>query len=73
MRYRLRTLMLLLVLGPPLLSVAWSSLKAYRLRQSIVLWEDVSGPGAVYIFEGSLCIWRTLPEEPALETPDDHE
>ena len=55
MRYRLRTLLIVLALGPPLLwggYVAWGRYSAWReqqLRQSLVNTARISGPSSLRI------------------------
>jgi hypothetical protein len=55
MRYRLRTLLIVLALARPLLGGAWqyaARWQAWRARDS---WDDVGGPGAIDSFNGIMC------------------
>jgi hypothetical protein len=55
MRYRLRTLLIVLAIGPPLLAGAWLAIARYRAWQTLEVWEDVGGPGIIAPFEGRIC------------------
>lgn len=47
MRYRLRTLMILLAVGPPLVAGSWLGAVRWHEWQQRHTWEDVGGPGAI--------------------------
>jgi len=51
LRYKLRTLLILLAVGPPTLAVAWNAIERYRDWQRRDVWEDVAGPGMIFTFE----------------------
>jgi hypothetical protein len=38
MRFRLRTLMIFLAIGPPLLAVAWLTAQKFRESPEVVIW-----------------------------------
>ena len=76
MRYSLRTLLVCLILMPPLAAGVW---RATAKWQEDERWVDVEGPSAVCGFElGICCVFDPIPEnrsaatgEPAsLETDD---
>ena len=75
MRFRLRTLLIVLALGPPVLAGAWTfgakAVAEYRARQSVVIWEDVGGPGAVVIYDGTLCTLTISDAESAADEIDE--
>ena len=54
LHYKLRTLLILLAVGPPMLAVGWYGIEKYRdsLRRDI--WEDVGGPGMIDSFGGGI-------------------
>jgi hypothetical protein len=58
MRYSLRTLLLMVLVGPPLLAGAWlvgnDVVAAYRERQET--WEDLGGSGSIMTFEEIGCV-----------------
>ena len=66
MRYSLRTLLLLVLIGPPLVAGAWfvgnDVVEAYRERQET--WDDVGGPGAIMSFDGIGCVLIVESEAP---------
>src|SRR5262245_61745472 len=82
-RYRLRTLLALLMLGPPLLAGAWwvrqrlverkrqaDFEKLLELIQASVApfpWEDVGGPGMVEPFEGRCCVCEFVEDAPIFD------
>ena len=59
MKYSLRSLMLVVALGPPVLAVTWligsRAISEYRERQAEQEWTDVGGPGTVAEFTTSGC------------------
>jgi hypothetical protein len=79
LHYRLRTLMILLALGPPALSGGWWArqkiIERHRQQQFDELirliqttskpdsWDDVGGPGALANFDGVMC--RLIVEQAA--------
>ena len=75
MRYRLRTLLIVLALGPPILAGVWLGAKqvisAYCARLNDE-WIDVAGPGFIYVYDGPLC---TLTIENAADddSPEDED
>jgi len=75
MQYRLRTLLIVLAIGPPLLAEAWSvgakALADYQARNSLVVWEDVGGPGVICIYDGSICTLTIDDVEIASDELDD--
>jgi len=58
MRYRLRTLLILMAVGPPILAGAWlgtmQAISDYRARLTDE-WTEVAGPGFIYVYDGPLC------------------
>jgi hypothetical protein len=58
MRYRLRTLLIVLAFAPPILAGAWmmasKALAVYRDGRQTIVWEDVGGPGAIDGFQYSI-------------------
>jgi len=50
-RYKLRTLLILLALGPPMIAGAWLAIERYRAWRHREVWEDVAGPGTIFSFE----------------------
>jgi hypothetical protein len=40
MQYRLRTLLILLAVGPPMLAGAWSAYRDYCQRQADAMWDE---------------------------------
>ena len=51
MRYRLRTLMIVLALGPPMLAYGYQEHRRYQFRQSFIA------------LERSLTLWKDAPSE----------
>jgi hypothetical protein len=51
MRYRLRTLLIVLAIGPPVLAWASITLQQYVAKPEFIIW-----PGGV-IINGSVCEW----------------
>jgi hypothetical protein len=51
MRYRLRTLLIVLAIGPPALAWAFVTFQRYAAKQEVIIW-----PGGV-IINGSVCEW----------------
>jgi hypothetical protein len=47
MRYRLRTLLIAMLFGPPLLAGTWFASEPIRGWRRADVWEDVGGPGAI--------------------------
>jgi len=47
MRYRLRTLMIVLAIGPMVLAAGWFASRQYQAWKRRDTWEYVSGPGAI--------------------------
>jgi hypothetical protein len=47
MRYRLRTLMILIAVGPPVLTGVWYGAQRYSESRRADVWEDVGGPGVI--------------------------
>jgi hypothetical protein len=54
MRYRLRTLLILLAIGPPMLAEWWANVQRYLASRQVEIWIDVGGPGAITIFESQI-------------------
>lgn len=54
MRYRLRTLMILLAVGPPLVAGSWFGAVRWHEWQRRETWEGVGGPGAIEIFQSTI-------------------
>ena len=52
MRYRLRTLLIVLALGPPVLAGGWYGIEKYRAWLRRDIWENVAGPGLIDSFGG---------------------
>jgi hypothetical protein len=54
MRYRLRTLLIVLALGPPVLAVSWYTYATYRAKQqlekSAEVWVQLPGGGRLRIY-----------------------
>lgn len=65
-RYSLRTLLILLAIGPPLMAWAWIGgtkvLADYRASRNAVAWEDVGGVGSIQ-FEPIRCFVDDLGSE----------
>jgi hypothetical protein len=57
MRYRLRTLMVLLAVGPPLFAGSWCGAVRWQEWQQRETWEDVGGPGAIGVFQSIGCFF----------------
>jgi hypothetical protein len=57
MRYRLRTLLILLTLAPPVLAITWTAIDKYLASKRIGVWEDVGGPGAIDEFGGNFSLY----------------
>jgi hypothetical protein len=66
MRYSLRTLLVCLILMPPLAAGVW---RATAQRQEDERWVDVEGPGAMCGFELDIgCAFDPIPENRSAET-----
>lgn len=68
MQYRLRSLLIVLALGPPLLAGSWRAYAQWQLSRE---WESVGGPGMIAPFSGTIsCFLDTEePQQPAIENP----
>jgi hypothetical protein len=64
MRYRLRTLLILLAVGPPALSAVWITYREHRLRQEqqLRLWMTITPP--LIILEEKESTLGIQPSEP---------
>jgi hypothetical protein len=60
MQYRLRTLLILLAIGPPILAVGWSAIERYRAWQRAQEWKEVPGPGSVSFFGSINCFFDDI-------------
>jgi len=61
MRYRLRTLLILMALGPPMLASSWSAYREYRRSQENQLWMTITPP-LIILEEDELTLGIELPE-----------
>jgi len=60
MRYRLRTLLIVLAAGPPLLSFGYQEFRRYQFRQSIIALEQSLNSPNAYMSKDE---WRRLISE----------
>ena len=51
LRYKLRTLLLLLTLGPPVLTGCWFAAARWQSQRDTIAWDDIGGPGKIVWFE----------------------
>ncbi len=63
MRFGLRTLMIVLALGPPVLAGVWFTAQRYRTWQERDAWQEFGGPGVIYNFTISCTFPANGPEE----------
>ena len=68
MRYSLRTLLIFLILMPPLGAAVWRESVKWRARWQEDQWIDVGGPGSISGFETNIgCVFDSIPENMAEE------
>jgi hypothetical protein len=71
MRFRLRTLMIVLALGPPMLAGTWVGVQRYRAWREVESWTAVGGPGPITIFEFQIsCRFDADSRGESLDDPD---
>ena len=75
-RYSLRTLLILLAIGPPLVAGTWlvgsRALANYRARRNAVVWEDVGGVVSIQFETEIRCYFNDDPESASGVAGDDN-
>jgi len=71
MRFGLRTLLILLTLGPPVLACGWFASARWRVRQDTDGWIEIAGPGSIDRFEAICTFAVDEPETKSSQAMDE--
>lgn len=71
MKYRLRTLLIVLAIGPPVLAGGWPVVERFWNSRRVETWEDVAGPGMIFSYDGPMCNLKIDDPEASADEMDD--